>query len=611
MAAGCIQEGRWKAKAGRWQARETYNTRVRDRMAHKIGLHDTQYEPDICGAVDLSLVVEDDSEVERTKGALAISETVSEKHSVIVLAEPTPPSSSSPPHDQLRHYKDCSSSVLAADASSASLVLSSRFVEDISCGLTKEEEQKKRGGAVVGDGSAGRSRTTRKTSRTSRLLSAEGQQRDSGHEGAGEAMRHGHRSSFGSRTSERGPAGSASSFEASANATAMEGRVDQNLIPSLYSSDEWDEESDLSSASDGEQDHSDSSDDDDPKSQVDRLIERGTLMYMDGENSNLSSETESSDDDSSDYDDSDSESDITDVSPLLSATASPLGLSPVLPRRTLGTSPLALHDNRDLVVVDFSRPEISSNDQGYDSQPHCNGSSHSNSDDSTDMTLLLKAVVELEKKQRQKRSHHHQTTRSSALSNDHYNNRHHSSRSRQSTGRHYNNHHHHHHHQNVQNNIHHNQQIEPSSPISIHPIDASPHHSHLRRASHSHRRKNMSFSNDEVRRIDRDNQILLKKIMSAHTRSSRNQSSSTSSSSNQNSRTVHVHRPANSTVNRKREEEKIRRENMILLRKIQEAKPSKDVTASRSPRHRTAHGVRPPSSLPATPGSIGASARTA
>ncbi|XP_063607770.1 cilia- and flagella-associated protein 97-like [Penaeus indicus] len=465
---------------GRWLAGDSYNTRVRGSMAHKIGLNDTQYEPDIRGEVDFGFFDSDD-ELERTKG----SEMVSGSARL--------------------------SSVLGASSPGARSGLLSRCAEDAS------------------SPAAGPS---------------EGQRR------AQEAARDEDRRRRGRASPGAGQAGSASSPEAE----AME-RVD----PGPYSSDEWEE----SAASDTDGDHSDSSDDDDPKSQVDRLIERGALMYMDGENSNLSSETDSSDSDSSYGCDSDSESDITDVSPLISATASPLGLSPVLPRRTLGTSPLALHDNRDL-ALECREDDSPGHDQGYDSQPHCNG--YSNSDDSTDMTLLLKAVVELERKQQRNRR----------------SNGHHQYHGRQC----------------------HNQQYhlnQPSSPVTIHPIDASPHHSHLR-GSH-HRRKNMSFSNDEVRRIDRENQILLHKIMSAHNRSRQH------NSSNQNSRSVH--RPANSTVTRRREDEKIRRENMILLRKIQEAKPSRDVTASRPPRHRTTHGLRPPSSLPTTPGSCGASARTA
>ncbi|XP_045616507.1 cilia- and flagella-associated protein 97 [Procambarus clarkii] len=474
-----------------WLARDSYNTRVRGRMAHKIGVNGTQYEPDIRSEVDLCFY-DDDDDVERTKGGTVVNGSA--YNSVIGSSSPL----------------------------GARCLVDSRYrcVEDTSSG-----------GLEPG--------------RRSPVEGHQGSEEVPRDEDSGASV------SSGSNTP--GKVGSASSLEAQGASAVME-----HVDPNPYSSDEW-EESDLS---DTDGDHSDSSDDDDPKSQVDRLIERGTLVYMDGENSNLSSETESSD--SSDYDDSDSESDITDVSPLISATASPLGLSPVLPRRTLGTSPLALHDNRDL-SFDYHH-EHSSNDQGYDSQPHCNG--FSNSDDSTDMTLLLKAVVELEKKQ-----HRQVNNRTNNDCNLH------------------------------QNVYHHDNHLQPTPPITIHPIDASPHHRHLRRTMHHYRRKNMSFTNDEVRRIDRENQILLQKIMSAHSRSKHQ------SSSNHNSRPVH--KPANSTVNRKREDDKIRRENMILLRKIQEAKPSRDVTASRSSRQRTSHGLRPTSSLPTPNGSCGASARTA
>lgn len=386
--------------------------------------------------------------------------------------------------------------------------------------------------------------------------------------------------------------GSAGSFEAEQQQQGLgaAAAVMEHADPNLYSSDEW-EESDLS---DTDGDHSDSSDDDDPKSQVDRLIEQVTLVYLDGENSNLSSE--SSDD--SDYDDSDSESDITDVSPLISATASPLGLSPVLPRRTLGTSPLALHDNRDL-GFDYAAEETSDIPDYELTVPHGDPAEperHSySSQDPSNMTVLLKAVVELEEEQRREKGSKKSGRKESpsqaiaphASSDSHLPRR--------------------------------------SPPIAIHPIDASPHHRHLRRAAgHHHRRKNMSFPNEEVRRIDRDNQILLEKIMNAHSRtptkhhhhhhhhhSHSHSSSSTSTHHNQSYAGHHhssrpVHRPANSTINRRREEEKIRRENMILLRKIQEAKPSREVAAFRSARHH-----RTPSGLSAAPGSCGASARTA
>uniref|UniRef100_A0A0P4W8W9 Cilia- and flagella-associated protein 97 n=1 Tax=Scylla olivacea TaxID=85551 RepID=A0A0P4W8W9_SCYOL len=361
--------------------------------------------------------------------------------------------------------------------------------------------------------------------------------------------------------------GSAGSFEAEQQqGLGAAAAVMEHADPNLYSSDEW-EESDLS---DTDGDHSDSSDDDDPKSQVDRLIEKVTLVYLDGENSNLSSES-SDDSDDSDYDDSDSESDITDVSPLISATASPLGLSPVLPRRTLGTSPLALHDNRDL-GFDYGA-EVATEEHGYELtvppvQPVERERHSYNSQEPSDMTVLLKAVVELEEEQRREQGskrHSLQETPSQPIAS-------------QAPGD--------------------SHMPRRSPPIAIHPIDASPHHRHLRRAAgHHYRRKNMSFPNEEVRRIDRENQILLEKIMNTHSRTStrhhhhhhhhhHHSHSNSSSSSNQSFPGHHhnsrpVHRPANSTINRRREEEKIRRENMILLRKIQEAKPSREVAAFR------------------------------
>lgn len=314
----------------------------------------------------------------------------------------------------------------------------------------------------------------------------------------------------------------------------LDGSLDLNLaISSMervsdhspYSSDNWED----SDHSDTDGDHSDSSDDDDPKSQVDRLIERGTLMFMDDENSALSSESES---DGSDCNDEDSESDITDVSPLISASASPVGLSPVLPRRTVTTSPLALH----------SHP-------GNDSVPPW--TEQQESSESTNMALLMQAVMELEKKEVKK-----------------------------------------------------NGKRRPHS--SIHPIHDSPHHRHLSKKSSAARRKNMSFTNDEVRRIDHDNKILLKKIMTAHHRTRGNQGSC-----HAHEVTYTHHRPANATINRRKDDEKIRRENLILLRKIQEAKPSKEVVESRSPRHRGSSGtyLRSGHSLSAG-GSCSLSART-
>lgn len=370
--------------------------------------------------------------------------------------------------------------------------------------------------------------------------------------------------------------------------TAVSASTMENTDPNPYSSDEW-EESDISES---ESDDCDSSDDDDPKSQVDRLIERGTLMYMEGENSNLSSD--SSDLDSSDYDfdDSDSESDITDVSPLISATASPLGLSPILPRRILGTSPLALHDNRDIEIgyrkMLESNTTCLSNGLGNYDDSHApeNGDSDARipHHEPTDMSRLLEAVVELEKSQghEQCKDRHGGTACNGLTSSRRLNAQQHNSSNSQSD----------------------------STSIPINAIHSNPHHRHLRKCN---RRKNLSFTNEEVRRIDRENQILLRKIVVAHHRNNRNShshhSSSSSSSSSYHGSSRPVHKPANATINRKREDEKIRRENLILLRKIQGAKPSREVIQSRPPRVRyTLGGSRPSSGIH---GSCSASARTA
>ncbi|KAL7646352.1 UNVERIFIED_CONTAM: hypothetical protein RMT77_003261 [Armadillidium vulgare] len=329
-----------------------------------------------------------------------------------------------------------------------------------------------------------------------------------------------------------------SSLATASKALCKHNAMERADISPSYTSDEWEDDS---VNSDTDDDHTDSSDDDDPKSQVDRLIERGTLMYMDGENSALSSEDESDDSD----DDYDSESDITDVSPLVSATASPLGLSPVLPRRTVPTSPLALHDNREL-SLDYNDPNHSPFDWDNPSPPFENNASddtngeESNNEnhhlDSTRMDLLLQAVLELENQNR--------------LQNYNLNNQNNSSN----------------HLSGLPNN-------HASDPVFIHPIRDNPNHIHLNSKNFNQRRKNMSFSNEEVRKIDRENRILLKKIMAAHTRTK-----SSIHSSNQPSSVRSCTRPSNSASTRKKED-RIRRENLLLLKKIQEVKPSKELVS--------------------------------
>ncbi|RXG52239.1 hypothetical protein Avbf_06442 [Armadillidium vulgare] len=312
-----------------------------------------------------------------------------------------------------------------------------------------------------------------------------------------------------------------SSLATASKALCKHNAMERADISPSYTSDEWEDDS---VNSDTDDDHTDSSDDDDPKSQVDRLIERGTLMYMDGENSALSSEDESDDSD----DDYDSESDITDVSPLVSATASPLGLSPVLPRRTVPTSPLALHDNREL-SLDYNDPNHSPFDWDNPSPPFENNASddtngeESNNEnhhlDSTRMDLLLQAVLELENQNR--------------LQNYNLNNQNNSSN----------------HLSGLPNN-------HASDPVFIHPIRDNPNHIHLNSKNFNQRRKNMSFSNEEL--IREPNRVSIAQINLLQLGPAQD--------------------PLNSASTRKKED-RIRRENLLLLKKIQEVKPSKELVS--------------------------------
>ncbi|KAJ8028473.1 Cilia- and flagella-associated protein 97 [Holothuria leucospilota] len=79
-----------------------------------------------------------------------------------------------------------------------------------------------------------------------------------------------------------------------------------------------------------------------------------------------------------------------------------------------------------------------------------------------------------------------------------------------------------------------------------------------------HQRMNMSFSNDEVKKIDRENQRLLKKILSTNR---------THTSANGSSRSTSKHM-SHSAVRRQREQRKIELENMKILQRIESAKAS-------------------------------------
>lgn len=512
-------------------------------MAHRIGLNTTVYEPDIHdqSKVDFSFFDDSEESEERTKGQVQLCDSSSDSSSI-----------------KRNGFSgaECSSVVNGAAESSVGssskdqtkqLICASPkpLLEDTSC-VGQGGTQPEQSGWCLGARPEGhqedplrpppvQDESQGNVSR-SPIGSGSGVGAAVEYAGATEGAE-AKRRRKGSDPPLSGASIAAHSESAGSAATKME-RADLNQ----YSSDEWED----SEISDSASDHSDSSDDDDPKSQVDRLIERGTRLYMDGTDSNVSESDSSDDDDDDDF--SDSESDITDVSPLVSGACSPLRMSPTMSRRSKTCrSPLAIHDNKNL-EFDWSTARQEqhphSSDQGYDST-HINNSSyhHDNHDDPTDMTLLLQAVIELEKTQHKshggnQRNHH---SRNSA---DHPNNQH--------------------------------QMSSPHQPLSS--IHASPHTRHLSTPRKTHGRKNMSFSNEEVRRIDRENQILLQKIMTAHTASKR--------------KSGPVHKASNSSATRKREEEKIRRENMILLRKIQEAKPSRDVaatTTTRSPRYHHHH----------------------
>lgn len=343
-------------------------------------------------------------------------------------------------------------------------------------------------------------------------------------------------------------------------ATTME-RVNPDLYAfgrsgSPYPSSENDWEA--SDHSDTDADHSDSSDDDNPTSQVDRMIERGARLIMDGENSNLSSETDdtSDDDDEGDFDD-ESDSDITDVSPLVSNAASPLGLSPVMARRNILPSSTSCPNNRPAFVRHYSHRghdgdvEDEADEENHSNHHHLNPHWSEDHQDNAasninaaDMSLVVQALLKFGIDSR--KTSRDNTSLDSENQNLDCNTTAttHGIRNRQ-------------------------QQHHHMSPA----LQANPHHRHLRKNSHS-RRKNMSFTNEEVRIINRDNSIILEKLLAVSNRPE-------DAHSNPNYRQA-APKPAPATINRRRQEEGIRKDNLGLLRRLQEVKPSRAVTASRN-----------------------------
>lgn len=288
--------------------------------------------------------------------------------------------------------------------------------------------------------------------------------------------------------------------------------------PYLSSDNEWE----ASDHSDTDADHSDSSDDDNPTSQVDRMIERGARLIMDGENSNLSSETDDTDDD--EFDD-DSDSDITDVSPLVSNAASPLGLSPVMSRKNLPSSISSKppfmrhysHRGHDGDVED----EVEEDQKKWTTDELYN-----NHDDNTqletnsaNMSLVVQALLKLSLESQQQNDSSNQHNKNLSTDN--------------------------------RINDNHNEELRNRHQLSP-ALNANPHHRHLRKTNNS-RRKNMSFTNEEVRIINRDNSIILEKLLAVNSRDDKSISPSKPNATKQ----------ATSTVNRKRQEEGIRKENLV------------------------------------------------
>ncbi|XP_062905463.1 cilia- and flagella-associated protein 97 isoform X1 [Mobula hypostoma] len=79
------------------------------------------------------------------------------------------------------------------------------------------------------------------------------------------------------------------------------------------------------------------------------------------------------------------------------------------------------------------------------------------------------------------------------------------------------------------------------------------------------RRKNYTFSNEEAKRIDRENQRLLQELTRKATRPAVNKPNKTAAT------TVRVY---HSTLNRQREQERIERENLAFLKRLEAVKPT-------------------------------------
>ncbi|XP_067297986.1 cilia- and flagella-associated protein 97 [Pseudorasbora parva] len=89
-------------------------------------------------------------------------------------------------------------------------------------------------------------------------------------------------------------------------------------------------------------------------------------------------------------------------------------------------------------------------------------------------------------------------------------------------------------------------------------------------------RKNYSFSNQEVREIDRENQRLLRELSHSTTRSRSGSSTCSKSSSRRSS--APAMRLYHTALNRQREQERIQKDNLAFLKRLESVKPTPGMT---------------------------------
>uniref|UniRef100_A0A8B9HL42 Cilia- and flagella-associated protein 97 n=1 Tax=Astyanax mexicanus TaxID=7994 RepID=A0A8B9HL42_ASTMX len=93
----------------------------------------------------------------------------------------------------------------------------------------------------------------------------------------------------------------------------------------------------------------------------------------------------------------------------------------------------------------------------------------------------------------------------------------------------------------------------------------------------SHRQKNYSFTNDEVQRIERENQRLLRELSRSSPRLRREGSARSAAAVTQHGDPPTA-RMYHSTLNRQREQQRIQRENLALLKRLESVKPTRGMT---------------------------------